>query len=86
MREHWCGGVKPEGDTDVRMLSSLNKVYALNANIEVEQFEDLPDQIIDWVSSTDGVNKKHDSLKQFGIVTVSDLVLSNATISSTNGL
>jgi hypothetical protein len=64
---------KSEGDTDVRMLSSLNKVYALNANIDVEQFEDLPKQITDWVSSTNSVNKKHDALKKFGIVTVSDL-------------
>ena len=64
---------RPEGGTDVRLLSSLNKVYALDANIDVEQFEVLPQMILDWVSSTNDIAKKHESLKQFGIVTVSDL-------------
>src|SRR5437660_42133 len=66
---------KPGGGTDVRLLSSLNKLYALDANIDVEQFEELPQMIVDWVSSTDDIERRHESLKQFGIVTVSDLGL-----------
>jgi len=64
---------KPNGDTDVRLLTSLNKVYALNANIDVQQFEELPQMITDWVSSTPDIKSRHDALKQFGIVSVSDL-------------
>lgn len=58
---------------DVRILASLQKVYALNANIDIEQFLELPGQIAAWLPEGADVSEAHDTLKKFGIVTVSDL-------------
>jgi hypothetical protein len=73
---------RPDGDTQVRMLSSLNKVYALDANIDVSQFDDLPQMIIDWVSGTEGVSRKHDALNN--LESLPSQILDRLTVTRSN--
>jgi hypothetical protein len=57
---------------DVRVLSSLAKVAALNGAVDLEELRTLPSTISEWVPAGD-IESRHASLRNLGVVSVTEL-------------
>src|SRR5947207_5557988 len=62
-----------EAEIDVRILSSLGKVTALNGSVDVGQLHELPTTIGTYLKQFPTVDARHAALQRMGIVTASDL-------------
>lgn len=58
---------------DVRLLPSMRKVQALNANLDIENLYHLKSDIPKWINRTDSPEQAHKLLAKFGGVSVSEL-------------
>ena len=58
---------------DVRLISSMSKVSALDGSIDLGQILALPSGIESWLSATRGADAKYQTLRNSGLVSVSEL-------------
>src|ERR1017187_5563562 len=52
---------------DVRLISSLNKVAAIDGSIDLHRIAALPEALKEHLSSKDGVDAKYSALKEMGL-------------------
>jgi hypothetical protein len=62
-----------DGGVDVRVLPTMGKVIALDANVNTAELRDLPKAIASWVGNSRSTQEKHSALRNMGIVAVTDL-------------
>lgn len=58
---------------DIRLISSLNKVAAIDGSIDLYRIAALPDTLKEYLSSKKGVEEKYSAFKEIGFVSLSEL-------------
>lgn len=58
-------------EVDVRIFPTLAKIRAINAQIDVQQLYDLPNDISSWLEGVTGLEERFNALKNFGFISVS---------------
>lgn len=58
---------------DIKLISSLNKVAAIDGSIDLHRIAALPEALKEHLSSKKGVDAKYSALKEMGLVSLSEL-------------
>lgn len=56
---------------DVRIFPTLSKIRAINAQIDIQQLYDLPNDINSWLEGVTDIEERYSALKNFGFISVS---------------